>query len=207
MAYAQKVKTKTLNKDTTKSSDVPYSDEVKSFANPHTKEIMWIKRDYLGKGWYATYVNGKLLEKSRNPKSSYEIVPQNFKEISLFSEMNYHSGLNEKGKITNYGTNDYTLQYSDYNPKGVYKFQSPLKSGNKKEFGKVKNEVELQEWNYVVLDWKPVGNTSKLQIKHNIYSPFEKEKNIYTSREYDLSEKKQAISDFKDYVKKIQEKK
>jgi hypothetical protein len=181
----------------------PYQDEVKTFANPKTKEIMWIKREDAGKGWTNTYVNGKLIEKTRNPESSYKLVPQDFKEVSLFSEMSYHSGLNEKGKITKYGTNDYTLEYSDYTPIDNYRLQSPLKSQNKKEFGEVKKDVQLQKWNYVVLDWKPEGDKVKLQIKHKTSTPFGEEKEIFKSKEYDLSEKDKAISDFKEYVKKV----
>lgn len=185
----------------------PYQDEVKTFANSQTKEIMWVKREDVGKGWTNTYVNGKLVEKSRNPSDLYKIIPQDFKEISLFSEMSYHSGLNRQGKINHYGTSDYTLEYSDYTPIGNYKLQSPLKTQNKDEFGKVKNDVELQKWNYVVLNWKPEGDKTKLQIVHKTSTPFGEEKEIYKSKEYNLSERKQAISDFKAYVKKIKEKK
>jgi hypothetical protein len=187
--------------------EIPYEDKVKTFANPYTKEVMWVKREYLGKGWYATYVNGKLVDKSRNVKSSYEYVPENFKEVSLFSEMSYHSGLRDKGKITKYGMEDYTLQYSDYKPIGEYKLQSPLKTSQKDEFGEVKNKVEFQKWNYVVLNWKPEGNKTKLQIVHKTSTPYGEKKEIYKSKEYDISERKEAIKDFRNYVAKIKKEK
>jgi hypothetical protein len=184
-----------------------FYDEVKTFANPETKELMSIKREYQGKGWYVTYINGELVDKSRDVGSSFKYVPSGFKEVSLFSEMSYHSGLIDKGKITNYGTHDYTLQYSDYTPIGEYRLQSPLKTEKKNEFGKIKNDVELQKWNYVVLDLKPDGDKIKLYIKHKISTPYGEEKEVYKSREYDLSEKKKAIKDFKEYVGKIKKEK
>ena len=192
-----------------KETKIFSQDEVKTFANPQTKEIMSIKREYLGKGWYATYIDGKLVDKSRNVGSSYSYVPQGYKEISLFSEMSYHSGLNkkEKGKITNYGTEDYTLQYSDYKPLGEYKLESSLRTNKKDEYGQIKNKVELQKWNYIVLNWIPEGNTTKLQIKHKVSDPYGNEKEVYKSKVYDISERKQAIKDFRKYVAENKKKK
>jgi hypothetical protein len=205
MAY--KIKNKPLKEKViprNESLKIPYSDEVKSFANPDTKEIMWIKREYLGKGWYATYVNGKLVEKSRDVKNYSQFVPSGYKEIGLFSEFSYHSPLltGESRKITNYGTHDYTLQYSDYKPLGKYRLSSPLRTGKKNEFGKVKSDVELQKWNYAVLNWN-VGEKQGLQIQHKVSTPYGEKKEIYKSRIYALSEKDKAISDFKSYVNKI----
>lgn len=208
MAYKIKNKPLKEKKSFEVKSNIPYSNEVSIFANPNTKEIMWIKRDYLGKGWYATTINGKLVDKSRNVGSSYKYVPEGYKEISLFSEMNYHSPLGQKesGKITRYGTHDYTLQYSDYKPLGKYKFQSPLKTGRKDEFGKVKNEVELQKWNYIVLNWIPEKEGTKLQITHKTSTPYGEEKEIYKSKIYNISEKDKAVKDFREYVAKVKDK-
>jgi len=182
----------------------PYEEEVKTYANPETKRVMWIKRKYLGKGWYATYVDGELVDTSRNVGSSSSYVPEGYKEVSLFSEMSYHSGMSHKGKIDNYGTSNYTLQYSDYKPIGKYKINSPLKTQQKDEFGKLKEDVEFQEWNYAVLE---KNSDDKFQFKHQFSNPYGQKKIVYTSKEYDAKSKNKAIKDFRNYVAKIKKEK
>ena len=177
---------------------VPFADEVTFYANPYTKEILHKNTEYAGKGWYNVFMNGRLVEKTRNPHFE---VPTGFKKVDLFSETSYHSGKNDKRKITRYGTHDYTIQYSGYKPIGKYKLQSPVKTQLKKQFGKEINSVQLQKWNYMALNWRPEGDTTKLFIEHNIHTPFDK-KEIYKSKEYDISEKKQAMKDFREYVEK-----
>jgi hypothetical protein len=209
MTYAIKSK-KSKEKETfaVEKREIPYQDAVSSYANPDTKEIMWIKTENIGKGWEAIYVNGKLVKKSRSGTFLGSYVPKGFKKVSLFSEMSYHSALTQgkKGKITRYGTHDYNLDYSDFKPIGKYKLLSPLKTNSKKEFAEVKNEVELQKWNYIVLNWKPEENTTKLQIEHKIKTPYGEDKEIYKSRVYDISEKNQAVKDFRNYVAKVKNK-
>jgi hypothetical protein len=181
--------------------DVPFADEVQFYANPETKEIIHKHTEFLGKGWYAIYVNGKLVKKSRD---TYFKVPSGFKEVSLFSETSYHSKLGRKGKITRYGTHNYNIQFSNYKPIGKYKLISPVKTQLKSKFAKPISSVELQKWNFMALNWKPEGDKIKLFIEHSVHTPFDK-KEIYKSKEYDISEKKQAIQDFRDYVEKHKE--
>lgn len=183
--------------------NIPYADEVSFYANPKTKEIVHFRTKFLGKGWYAIYKNNKLVKKTRNP--SYT-VPSNFKKVSLFTEMSFHSSLSKtkkggRGGFGNYGTKDYTLDFSSYNPLGKYKLKSPVKSQLKNQFGKEVSSVQLQKWNYIALNWIPEDDKIKLQIQHSKHTPFKKKK-VYESKKYDMKDKKQAIKDFKKYVSK-----
>ena len=144
---------------TNKYVNVPYASEVRFYADPKTKEIIHFQTKWLGKGWYAIYKNGKLVEKTRNP--TYK-VPKNYKKVSLFSETSYHSSLGKKPRITKYGMEDYTLQFSKYKPLGVYKLQSPIKTELKSKFGKPIKKVKLQKYYFVDIEKKgEVFNTFK----------------------------------------------
>jgi len=181
-----------------------YADKVKFYANKRSKRIIVVHLESLGKGWYQLFVGDKT-KKSRN---SYEVdnllrkYYPNYIPISLFSELNYHSALNDKiqGKITNYGNKDYTLEYSSFKPIDIYVFEQPIKSGLKKEFGKIRKRVTLLEWNYIVLDWVP---NKGLFIKHSISNSFGKKEIIYKSKLYSFKDKDIAIKDFKKYVNKV----
>jgi hypothetical protein len=190
-------------------SNIPYASEVSFFANPNNASIITASRKFLGKGWYL-YRVGDYVKKSRDGGLLVTFIKEkypNYEGVSLFSETSYHSPLNEPEKITNYGTHNYNLQYSHYIPIGNYKLEQPVKNELKKGFGKEINNVEMLKWDYIVLDWKPEENTTKLFIRHKQSTPFDKGqggKVLYESREYDISEKDKAIKDFKDYVRKFQ---
>ena len=180
-------------------SDIPYADDVTFYANKDKKSIITVQRTPLNQGWYMVRV-GEHSKKSRDTN----IIPMlrnyypNYVRISLFAETSYHSKTgDETGKITKYGTNDYTLQYSSYKPLEKYKLEQPIKTQTKENFGKVLHEVELSEWTYFVLNWIP-EEPIKFQIEHSISTPFDEE-NIFKSKIY--TDKEEAITEFKKYVK------
>lgn len=194
--------TRSGKKAVTNYGDIPFASEVQFYADPKTKEIIHFQTKFLGKGWYAVYKNGKLVEKTRNPTYN---IPENYKKVSLFSETSYHSSFGKKPRIRKYGTEDYTLQYSKYSPLGKYKLKSPVKTELKNKFAKPIKQVELQKWNFIALNWIPEDDGIKLQIQHTKSTPFDdvyNKKRIYQSKKYTMKEKKQAIKDFREYVKK-----
>jgi len=202
MAFKIKRKKEKLNKNT--NYEIPYHNKVKFFANKNTKRITNVEQKFIGKGWYEIRVGDQRL-KTRDPHGEVDRLLRekypNYKPLSLFSELSYHSGLTRKGKIAKYGTNDYNLQYSDYKPLETYALEQPVKSTRKDEFGKIRKQVKLLEWEYIVLDWIP-DKKIRFQIKHQIFYPFDEEKTIFRSKKYNSEEKDQAIKDFKNYVKK-----
>jgi len=192
-------------------ANIPYADKVRFYANPENEKIIVVQTNDLGKGWYEHRV-GEHVRKSRSRLTDEELLNQfypNYTKISLFTETSFHSNIFEKkSKIRNYGTKDYTLSFSTFKPIGEFRLQQPVRTQRKDKFGKVVNKLVLQEWNYVVLNWIP-DDKIKLQIEHTISNPFTKsgeEKIIFKSKIYKLEDKKQAISDFKNYVAKIQKK-
>ena len=188
---------------------VPYASGVSFYGNPKTKQIIYTQTEYRGKGWYAITV-GEHTKTTRDKSDVFDMLSQyypNYKELSLFSETSYHSSLGQSkvGKISKYGTEDYTLDYSSYVPVGKYQLKKPVKTEHKKGFGKEIKSVELQKWNYVVIHWTPVADDKvELQVRHTVSIPFKKESiTKYKSRKYKEAEKDLAIADFKRYVEKI----
>jgi hypothetical protein len=185
-------------------TNIPYGSEVTFYANERSKRIIIVRSVYSKKGWSRCIV-GDHTKNTRNPtsyiRSTLNQYYPGYKQISLFSETNYHSSKSkgENGKITNYGTHDYNLQYSSYSPMGNFRLEQPIKSEYKQKFGKIMRRVNLLRWNYIVLAWIP-DDQIKLQIRHSIHTPFDDKKTIYKSKIYKLSEKDKAIRDFKKYV-------
>lgn len=188
---------------------VPYSDKVKFYANPHSKDIIWVHKKHTGKGWME-FIVGDHVEKSRNPSHHLSMLREyypDYENISLFSETSFHSSITQQNQIKNYGMNDYALHYSDYDPMEKYKLQKPVRTNRSNMHGEIINEIVFQKWNYIVLNWKPTDEGTKLSISHkrsNPYTPVGKGTVLFESREYDISEKEQAIKDFKDYVKRYE---
>lgn len=181
----------------------PYASNTIFYANKQSKKIVPVTNNYTGKGWWEHTV-GSYTAKSRDKSGYMSILRKHYpgyKKISLFSETSYHSGYDKKGKITNYGTKDYTLEYSTYKPMSTYTLIQPVKTERQSMFAKKINKVTLQEWNYIAIDWFPEKNIT-LQIKHTVSTPFGDKKTIYKSRRYTLSQKDKVISDFKAYVRK-----
>ena len=183
--------------------NAPYASDTIFFANKRTKKIVPVINAFTGKGWWEHTV-GEYRGKSRSKSGYLSILNKyypSYKEISLFSETSYHSGYNKKGKITTYGTKDYTLQYSTYKPLAKYTIITPVKTNLQSSFGKPIKSVTLQEWNYIVLEWFPTTPIT-LAIKHSKSTPFGDEKTIFKSKKYKLTEKADVIKAFRAYVKK-----
>ena len=119
------------------------------------------------------------------------------KPISLFQSLSFHRG--KSGVITNYGTEDYTLQFTDRKPIKKYRLVSPVKSNRKADYGKKITQVTVYEWNYIVLSWIPEKNI-KLQVKQTVKYPDGTYKVLFKSKIFNMSEKKDAIKLFKDKV-------
>lgn len=184
---------------------IPYADETRFYASKRNRKIVPVNVTSKGKGWYE-YQVGPYTGKSRRRSTYLNVLSKyypDYKRVSLFSETSYHSGYDEKGKITNYGTSDYNLQYSSYKSLGRYALIRPVKTQRKSMFGKEINYINLLEWNCIVIDWIPEKNI-KLQIKHTVHTPFGDEKTVYKSKIYSILRKDDAIRDFKEYVRKQQ---
>lgn len=188
---------------------IPYSDKVSFYANPHSKDIIWTHRKHSGKGWFE-FIVGDHIEKSRNENHNLTMLREyypDYEHISLFSETSFHSSITQQNQIKNYGMNDYTLHYSDYDPIEKYNLQKPVMTNRSDMHGEIINEVVLQEWNYIVINWKPTSEGTKLFITHkksNPFTPVDQGTLIFESMEYDESEKDQAINDFKDYIEQYE---
>jgi len=188
---------------------IPSADKVSFYAIESKDMIVPVYKEDMGKGWY-TLVVGDVVQKTRNP-DPMQILRMNYgspKSISLFSETSYHSGINNPNKIKNYGTEDYTLDFSSYKPIKTMKLVEPVKSNLKKKFGKTINKVELQTWDYIVIDWIP-DDKIKLQLKHTRSAPLDKAgegKVVFKSKRFPVSNKKEVISMFKKYIKDFEKK-
>lgn len=183
----------------------PYTDDTLFYASKRTRKIVPVNVIRKGKGWYEYHV-GPYTGKSREHGTYLNVLSKyypDYKSVSLFSETSYHSGYDKKGRITSYGTHDYTLDYSSYKSLGRYTLIRPVRTQRKSMCGKTINYIDLLEWNYIVIDWIPEKNI-KLQIKHTVHTPFDDKKTIYKSKKYKMSEKDDAIRDFKEYVRKQQ---
>lgn len=189
-----------------KCRNVPYSDKVHFYANHKDKTIITAKTKYVGKGWYDVRV-GNHFEKTRHGEGSlhWKLMRENYpghdNEISLFSELSYHSSLGQSkaGKVGNYGTNDYNKDFSVYKKIARYKLLQPVKTQVKTKFGKEIDKVTVHQWRYIVIDWIPKGRDKPvtLQIKDTVHNPLtDKEETLFKSKEIPLSKKQEAFKLF-----------
>jgi hypothetical protein len=184
----------------------PYSDTVRFYADKKNKKMITAEKTYWGKGWYEIRVGDETIKKRTN-SPDYEMenllrekYPNYNEKASLFSEMSYHSSYTQgkSNKIDNYGTSDYTLDYSSYEPIETYELEQPVLTTSKKDFGEKRNKVTTQKWKYVVLDKRP--NEEKYTLRHTESTPFESEKKEIYKKTY--SDKSEAIKGFNEYVKR-----
>lgn len=190
-----------------KDAKIPYSDDVRFYADKKNKKIITAKKTYLGKGWYEIRVGDEIIKKRTN-SPDYEmenLLREKYpnyddKTVSLFSEMSYHSPYTQgkSDKIDNYGNSDYSLDYSSYEPIETYELEQPVLTNSKKDFGEKRNKVTIQKWKYVVLDKTP--NEEKYTLRHTESTPFESEKKEIYKKSY--SDKSEAIKGFNNYVKR-----
>jgi hypothetical protein len=178
-----------------------YADKYK-FYEKGTKIIPTLSK-HVGKGWYTVQV-GKHMAKTRNPGATRGDLLRKYypgaKPISLFQSLSYHRG--KSGVIENYGTKPYTLEFTKRIPLKKYTLVTPVKSTKKANFGKEIRKITTFKWVYVVLDWIPVGNKVKLQIKSKIIYPNDRETVKFKSARYDEKDYKKAIALFKKHVAK-----
>lgn len=181
---------------------VPYADKVHFYADTKNKTIVTARTKYVGKGWHDVRV-GNHHEKVRRGEGSakYRLLnayyPTHKDDVSLFSELSYHSsiGQNEVGKVTNYGTSDYTKDFSVYKKIARFKLLQPVKTQVKKDFGKEVNAVTVHKWRYVAIDWRPnkKGDVT-LFVEDKIKDPITgKDKTLFVSKEIPLSNKQEAF--------------
>ena len=188
-----------------KTINPQYSDKVRFYANKKEHALITSETTTLGKGWCEVRV-GKFSEKQRGSCDVSRVLNNHYpeyKEVSVFTEDSYHTP--ESGKVTNYGTHKYNLQFSKLKSiNSPYNVLDPIKSTKKSRFGKPLKKVQFHEWEYVVLNWKPEGDKIKLQVKHSIDNPLTGEKKvIYESPEYNESDSESAIKKFNEVVEKI----
>lgn len=178
---------------------IPYASKVKKYVNPKTKKIITSEVKDSGKGWFTIRVGSRQSRvrgynnigmERRNLLDRY--YPE-YQPISLFSETSYHSSLSQgnQGKIGTYGTEKYTLDFSTYKPIGKFKLEQPVKTESPQQFGKVLDEVQINQWRYVVIDWIPQGRGKPvlLQVKDTIDNPITGEKRtLYKSKKFKESE-------------------
>ena len=195
----------------------PYSGDARYFIDHQKKRIIPAVVRPSGKGWYHIRV-GRYGEKTRNPGASirsilHEHYPGFHDAQGLFADMNYHSSKNSgtPGKIGTYGTHDYNKDFSLYRPLGKYKLETPVKTENKKDFGKEIDTVTLHEWDYTVIDWIPGENKDdpiKLQVRRKIDNPVTgTDKTIFTSQTLPLSKKDEAYKIFNEQIEKAKRRK
>jgi hypothetical protein len=191
---------------------IPYSSEVKKYINPKTKKIITSEIIDSGKGWYTIRVGSKqsTIRGYHNRQSEINKLLKmhypNYQSVSLFSETSCHSALTkgEVGKVGRYGTSPYTLDFSAYKPIGKYKLEQPVRTESSREFGQVLDEVQINQWRYVVIDWIPQGQNKPilLQVKDTIHDPITgKEQVLFKSKKFKESELNKVKRIFYDRVK------
>lgn len=176
-----------------------YSDKYTFFEKGST--IIPVRKRYTAKGWYDLQV-GKYTEKTRSP-DIHRLLDKHYKgakRISLFQSLSYHRG--SGGKIENYGTKPYTLEYTKRVPIKRYKLVTPVKSNRKSDFGKLIHSVTTYKWIYVVIDWHPMGNKIKLSVERKTKYPDGKEVVHFKSAKYDEKDYKKVIKLFRNHVAK-----
>jgi len=182
-----------------------YSDKVRFYRNEKSKVLITSKTEYLGKGWCESRV-GRFSEKQRGKCDVSGLLNKHYpgyKEVSVFTEDSYHKP--KSGKITNYGTKKYNLEFSKLKPiNSPYEVSDNILSTSKDKFGKPLKKIQFHEWENKVLNWRPEGNSTKLWVKHSISNPLTGEdKVIYKSEEYDEKDADQVIKLFKDKVSEV----
>ncbi|MEK6881279.1 MAG: hypothetical protein AABY22_16780 [Nanoarchaeota archaeon] len=184
---------------------IPEYSKTKFFISPSKNEIITGNKIDLGRNICIVRI-GEYATKERKCdigrlKSIY--YPEH-KEISLFDEMSYHGAKSQgEGKITNYGTKDYNLQYTKLTPKIKAKFTNPVKTETKTQFFKEISEIDLNQKDYVVLNWIPKNDKILLQVKQTRESPMGEKENVFESKEFNLSNKEEAIKIFKERVETL----
>ena len=189
--------------------DIPYQDKVKFYADNKNKTIITTHTEYLGKGWYDVRV-GNHHKKTRGNETSVkqELLQKHYpghdEEISLFSELSYHSsiGQDKVGKVSKYGTNDYNKDFSIYKKIAKFKLLQPVKTEEKKRFGKEVDAVDVHKWRYVVIDWMPKGKDDiALQVRDTVKDPITDEDEVlFKSKEIPVSKKQDAFKLFEKRV-------
>ena len=184
--------------------NVPYEDTAKVFINKKNKTAIVGYIRSLGKGWCETTL-GNLKMKFREPCNIKSILSSypNYEEVSTFTSLSYHKPISNK--ISKYGTHRYNLQYSQLKDiDSPYKLLNPLKTSEKKRFGKIIDKIKFKEWEYVVIDWKPSDGSEKLWVKHSVENPLTGEHNIISeSEKFDVKDADKVIKIFKDKVNEI----
>jgi len=178
-------------------NNIPYADEVKFFADPKLKKLIYAKQKHLGKGWSSVQVGKHEIKTRDDPKQAIRKIQQEkyptFQNVSLFSSLNYHAPV--PNKITKYGSEKYMLQHSKLKKIGVFELEQPVKSGRKKSFGKVVKKVPLYDWDYSVINWS--GSDPNLELSRKIISPFGNEKVMFSSGKVPKSRSNQLIKQLK----------
>jgi len=185
------------------SDQIPYQDEVKFYANPKLKRIIYRKIEDKGKGWSEVTV-GKHKVVTRSSAQGVvrnllnEKYPE-YKPVNLFTSLSYHRPINKR--ITKYGSKKYMLQYSKYQKIGNYKLERPVKTNQKRIFGKVVKKVPLYNWDYSVINW--FGDNENIELKRSVHSPFEDnpDKIIYSSGQVPKSRANQLIKQLRRMAK------
>ncbi len=174
----------------------PEYDKSNFFISPNKKEIITSNKVILGRNMCIART-GNFATKERNCSTEKlkDIYYPEYQKVSLFDEMSYHGANSQgQGKIKKYGGNDYNLQFTKLTPsiKDV-KFDTPVKTNNKKEFLKEKKSVTLNRKDYVVIDWEPKGNSISLSVKQTQENALGREKVVFKSPEYDVKDKDEVI--------------
>lgn len=189
--------------------NVPYDENVKFYADNKNKTIVTTQIEDLGKGWYDVRV-GNYHKKTRGGEGSVKQdllnkhYPGHDDEISLFSELSYHSaiGQGEVGKVKRYGTHDYNKDFSVYKKIAKFRLLQPVKTREKKRFGKEVDAVDVHKWRYVVIDWIPKGKDNiALQVRDTVKDPITDEDEVlFKSKEIPVSKKQEAFKLFNNRV-------
>jgi hypothetical protein len=190
---------------------IPYASEVRKYVNPQTKTIITSDVKDKGKGWFTVRVGSRQSTvrgynriESEREKLLQKHYP-NYDPVSLFSETSYHSSLTQgnQGKVTSYGTEPYTKQFSAFKPIDTFRFEQPVKTESPQNFGDVLEEVQINQWRYVVIDWIPqgIGKSVLLQVRDTIDNPLTGEKRVlFKSKKFKESEKDKVYKIFNQRV-------
>jgi len=190
-----------------------YAGKVRVFANPMDKTAITTSASDSGKGWSRVRVGNKEIQTRKGVGEAraellQKYYPNYTKELSTFTPLGYHSGLSHRGKIHNYGTHKYTLEYSKYAKVGEVKLLQPVKTERKERFAKVTNRMPIYAERYVVLNWRPEGNTTKLWVEVIEENGLTGEKKkIVKTKEFDVKDSNRAISAFRQEVDRAKLKK
>jgi hypothetical protein len=175
---------------------------VEYYVNPDTQQILPRWSQKIGRYWYTNLGEHLIKGQYVDDETQERLYPGFTERVDSFSLARSTDNKERKRRIDNYGTRDYTLQWSDYVPVGVFSLIFPIKSD-----GKTIYNMTLFNWNYIVLEWLndlSENDVTRFQVVHKIVPPFGLERNmgkiLYQSRIYEPHEKKLAIADFRRVV-------